>query len=236
MDWVISAGMFLTYVVFLFVFLKPGIQDRYDEGSLFELVKENIYSEANHTVWIVPFFVSIDEGSGGKEVTCKKDFDGWQDDMGIMDVNEGGDYGTLLTNYGNNKKMIIKANLIGNGFVNKFLVLDSNRETYEGGDGCSECEKVDGDCVFGTPEIKRGIYMDVVDLIKEEDYDLVKDRWRFPIGKEFSVYADEGDGYEIISGGEEVNQTDIFVREWNDLFIDKYGNKTGEVAINVRIW
>ena len=251
-DWVISLGIFLTYILFLFIFLKPGIQQEYNEESLFDVLEQNIYSEANYTVKKIPLYINSDSG-GYYKIKCQNDFeDEWdEDNIAIID-NNGGEYqGQSLIFSTTNKK--IRMNVYLKNGLNNFFILNSNKETYEGGIdeckedctgepvSCNECnpsiEQVD--CIFGTKETFEGLHNESLDTIYDNcnaDYENFKKSWNFPMSKEFSLHTKKDLGYEnLCNGGSESNQSNIFVKEFKDILLDKYGNKE-DVLVNMRIW
>jgi len=238
-DWVISVGIFLTYVMFLFIILKPGVEEVYDESALFEIIRENIYAGAEHRINRTPLFLS--EVIGCKRVQCF--YDGWQDGhSGIKDEN-----GAWISNIGGeNADFYVAAG------TNKVFFMDSNRESYDEGGcvcdgGCNiDCgvnpESCETECGLGPTEVKKGLHEGYLGgLIGNCYYDTLKEDWGIPNTMDFAIYADTDgvDGYEYECNAESydnVDKTDVFVREWNDIFIDKSGDRIGEVVINVRIW
>lgn len=137
--------------------------------------------------------------------------------------------------------------------INNFIILHSNKETYEVGiDGCKEdctghpvsCNECNPDlikldCVFGTQETISGLNEENLNSISSRcniDYESLKEKWNFPMNKEFAIYLKKGDSYEnFCNTGNEQNQTNVFVKEFNDFILTKYGNGTG-ATFNIRIW
>lgn len=244
-DWVISLGIFLTYVLFLFIFLKPGIQEEYDQDSLFDILERNIYIEANYSLDTLPIYIDSST-SGYFEFECNNDFhytDDWYGPyMALMDKNGGIFDGQEMSYTINSNK--IKFNVFLQNGLNKFLILHSNRETYS--DSVSVCgeEPCSGgllnlDCIFGTKETFEGLYNEGLLTIYNNcnaNYEIFKGGWNFPMSKEFSLHTKKDTDYEnLCNGGFESNQSNIFVKEFKDILLDKYGDKE-DILVNMRIW
>src|SRR3989344_1622044 len=56
-DWMISLGIFLIYLVVIFIVFKPGIAEEYPEGYLTDIVRENIQKDASWNIIKIPLFV-----------------------------------------------------------------------------------------------------------------------------------------------------------------------------------
>jgi hypothetical protein len=243
-DWVISLGIFLTYILFLFIFLKPGIHKVYQEESLFTLLEQNIYSEANHTLDIIPLYITS-TGPGCFKVECEFPYD-WDKSNTVIvdDNNQEIDYNLI----NGRDKIRFNFNFIDTGAILFFL--HSNVETYNPPAGCIPTGKpAITTCELGTKETKRGLYNKSLQGLsgvnkdiewnckeRENGYETLKEEWNFPLNKEFSLYTKEGMSYKNICNGEnELNQTNVFVNEFKDILLYKYGDKT-DILVNMRIW
>lgn len=235
-DWIISLGIFLTYILFLFIFLKPGIKDVYKEESLFNILENNIYSEANYTLDIVPLYLHSDE-NGCFEVQCDFEAYSWEDNLVIVDSNNQELDVPVVS--GDGDEIIFVVDFTLNKDINSFL-LHSNKDDYGPVTLCEETTPtVPPSCKLGTKEVVEGLDELSLTGISNKcniNYENLKEEWNFPLGKDFSLYEDEGEGYINLCNAEnEQNQTNVFVKEFKDMLIDKYGN-TKDIMINMRIW
>lgn len=56
-DWAISVGLFVVYVLLLFIFLKPGAEPSYSTSSLFKIVEYNLHRDAKYSMEKTPVFI-----------------------------------------------------------------------------------------------------------------------------------------------------------------------------------
>jgi hypothetical protein len=62
-DWAISMGIFLIYVLGLLVFLRPGIQPVLENNLLVSIIQDNLEEEVNVKLKRTPLFINISDNS-----------------------------------------------------------------------------------------------------------------------------------------------------------------------------
>src|SRR3989338_7261681 len=57
-DWALSLGIFLVYILFLFLFIKPGVREIYEEKNLISIAENNFQKSAVSMVERIPIVLS----------------------------------------------------------------------------------------------------------------------------------------------------------------------------------
>ena len=56
-DWVMSIGIFLIYLLALFIIIKPGVREIYSEDTLLSIVENNVKGNIVWTIKETPLFI-----------------------------------------------------------------------------------------------------------------------------------------------------------------------------------
>jgi hypothetical protein len=64
-DWIVAGSIFLIYLGLVFIFFKPGVAEVFDDGSLFEIVQDNLMQETMWEMTKVPIFIKSGPGFQG---------------------------------------------------------------------------------------------------------------------------------------------------------------------------
>lgn len=233
-DWIISAGIFLVYILSLFIFIRPGERPEYDANVLLSIVEEGLKDEIYSNVSLTPVFV---KGANRK----------YEVDFPLE--GSPGNY-NMSTNDGMAVAFSLGVRLRFRAYEDLYWLLYSKGVEFihEPGEDCivgvggSDC--LEDGLVFGITELLVGVDVDEVDMLFSSDYDILKQDWGFPENKEFSFYVVEGVAYdysedEIIKRYQPVEpfqQAQVFVKEWKDWKLDKTTGEREGVIINVKVW
>lgn len=246
-DWAISMGIFLVYLIGLFILLRPGVTPVHKPESLLSILKEKFNEEVVWEVREIPIILQEDcrgEQVGGRwygpeikleisedwkfssVIKPKPEPDGVKWNNGILSCSsEKCEYriekpaGEIGYNvvYYPNKK----------NWGSSDLTLKTKPET-EG-----YCDKV----TLGASISKIGINEEWLAELGKEEYKSVKEEWGFPDDKEFAIYYGE-DEDELIKliGAEETQGVNIFINQFKTQYVGSGGEITIPVIVNLRVW
>lgn len=246
-DWAISMGIFLVYILILFIIIRPGVTPVYDEDVLLDLVEEKFSEEVKWIVKMTPLFVR----------TCKSDEKGEPSSITIEDKSETPWAFTTFNLFENNEERQASEYCIGGRskvtltcggasgdiycpFASKKIFrmyyIQNNPAHVDKLPELRIDLKGESKAELGSSENIEGINSDWLVALRQKGeleggYDAVKDDWKFPGSRDFSISKD---GNKII-GGKPYEQANIFVREWSDWEVKKNGEKV-KVRVNIQIW
>ncbi len=208
-DWAISIGIFLIYVLGLIVFLRPGIQPLLNEDVLIKIVQNNFNNETYLTVGMAPLLINLTNAPTGRySVQINKGFpyDWTKENVSILDQ-----YGSHLPTYIrqstcdiNGCDLIFDAN-VERYTINKFTILHSSAfypnasasslngsliviENYD-----PVLQKGNFTYSIGVNEDIKGVYLPYLDnflksYTNTSSYPNLKKKWKFPDTREFAFY------------------------------------------------
>lgn len=246
-DWAVSLGIFLIYLLSLLIIIRPGFTPLYTGDVLVSIIEDGLDKEVYWNITKVPLFVRMDNVGGNVY------------NINITDFKLKWNETTLFNDedffLADNQRRILNFSLVGNQL--KFTAIESFKEkktyifwlTYSGEGGYENTPFTPGEFVapekytfdYGTAEEIDGISLDrFMDL---GDTDEMKTRWNYPKEKDFAIslintsktaYTLSDIAYNY-SSGDVYEQTDVFVKERKDDVVDKYGNR-GLVTVNIKVW
>ncbi len=252
-DWAISIGIFLIYVLGLFIFLKPGLEPVYKNEILEEIVDGNFFEEVNLIVERKPLYIdNADTGGDDVEVRIESRLPFLitqynENEFTLYDEN----FVELPLDIENNfNGMKFRAN-IKSGKRNIFWLVNSEETSPISLEGMpveiivSPDDEVNPtfDYSFGVTEKIVGIssikLQNFFDYYGDDQlkYGDLKEKWNYPSFKDFAIsYSDEDGLVESYSPEDIPAQTNVFARNVRHFLIDSKGDSIKEVEFNFRIW
>lgn len=211
-DWAISLGLFLVYILTMFMILQPGVQPVYVEEQLLDVVKVGLDEKASFVLAKTPLIIDTSKGvfEGEGDYTIEV--------TGTLPFENGGNKAAVFTEDGEyiDESLIDKESgklsFVGHIVpgVNRFWVYEirypedgQEAYTYDNSFPVPALEpKITDDkgnftYTFGSPEVLRGFDMASLDenvfnhgilCENEEHYTTLKARFNFPENKEFTIY------------------------------------------------
>ncbi|MAG50886.1 hypothetical protein CL621_04605 [archaeon] len=273
LDWVISIGIFLLYILFFFVFITPFYKPDTQEGvNTLDILEDNLRKEVYWNITRMPIFIidcsecvglavedfclpSFPFGNWGQnEIIFTEDFNNPVNINFEINDNCGSD-GTDPGDGHDIDDFTFSYNI---ATINKktFWIIYNEGENYGNGEWSNgDCYNYIGEppiCNFLTYAESGGDYEYFYGLdekifgISESkfsglNYDDIKSKWNFPEGAEFWIEMEYVDGDKGIiepfpfGNKNHYEQADVYVREWGDYILDKYGIKEA-IKINVGVW
>ncbi|MBI2663440.1 hypothetical protein HYX15_02815 [Candidatus Woesearchaeota archaeon] len=247
-DWAISMGLFLIYVLGLIVFLRPGLQPVLENDLLLSVVKNNLEKDVNVKIQKIPLFINISDytkqsppnsGVYKIEVNDPLPFEGQESEFAILD-NENRFVNFDLTG---DKKLRFDGEVVTNK-MNIFWILFFDNNTYNN-QNPTQSVSINNEKNFSysygvTEEIRGFSYNNLLNL--EQNISKLKQNWNFPIDKDFSISLinttnSQYNQTNIIfsyNQKESLQQTDVYVKEWKSWIINEKAELYG-VILNVRV-
>lgn len=244
-DWAISMGIFLVYIIGMFILLRPGITPVYKPEGLLEILENEFSEEVMWEVKEIPIILQED---------CRGELDGERWNGPSIELDHSKDWkfsdainpkptegvkwgnGVLSCSSDTCERRIKKPP--GNEYDVVYyptkkkwgtsdLILDA-RPSTEG-----YCDKV----TLGASTTKVGVNDKWLAGLRSEDYEKLKEDWDFPDDKEFSIYygEDGGDFIKLI-GAEEPLGINVFTKEFKTQYVNQDGGITIPLIINLRAW
>ncbi|MFH0752740.1 MAG: hypothetical protein V1914_04055 [archaeon] len=259
-DWAVSMGIFLVYILSMFILIQPGIQPFYSEDNLFQVVESQLDLDLDYEILRAPIYLDIISGafpaaSSGVYIQTELTDFGLNPDMSDLRF-------VYITPEGQEVEAPF---LVKNGFIlfNSPYPLQSQKiegthtfVIYYSKDKFKQTLVPTLSKLFekkiitpGTIEHLKGINerelkdfatLNCSDL---ESYEELKEAWNFPIGKEFSLYyvTTEKLPYDmnkivyLCNQVRPYDQSDVFVKEWSDWILNINGT-LAPIIFNLQVW
>lgn len=230
-DWVISLGIFIVFILLLLVWIKPGYEPKYEEETLIDVIKNGIENDFTWEVSKTLLEISgCSAATGAFTFTLNEKLPG----LNKLKVLKY-DNGELI---GYKGKLTVEIYKLGD---NDYWII-SSKYPYGENPGTSwegtplTCSSVE----VGEPIVKKGLESDSLSGLSGK-----VNGWGFPNGRQFKIMLDKLDGSEIKcydkSGSVNCDtfqpETNIAVKsaEWRYNILDKDHNYS-PVMINILVW
>ncbi len=265
-DWAISLGIFLVYILSMFMILQPGSQPIYKDEQMMGIVKSGLIADTRFVLTKTPMVIipvpANFSGAAGYTVEI----------TGTFPLEKGGTKAALFSEAGEympNAKIDLEANpkkITFNALMpaetKKFWIYeittpDTLGDAYEYDNSFSQTNdiissaKANFTFMFGSPEVMEGIdiakfalpFPEGVQCTLETYKQPLKNQWSYPLNKDFAVY------YVMESSPQyaETDKIDVCspVKPYDlaQVFVDEWAankldkeGKTSPLRINARIW
>jgi len=237
-DWIISIGIFLVFLMTIFVILKPGIIPEYKNDLLFSIVEENLKNEGRDlitndylgiywTLYKTPLFVNTEE--------CVK-----------IDFPFSG-------NEKFNKVYVKKPDTISPaGSVSGNLLRASESKKYDllhskesfSLVSTQPCTKPDGsdpdildegDYTYGTTESFNGISLTKINNLRSQGYTNLKTKWNYPAIKEFKINVGNTPTDVVGFSGDPPIDVPVYTKSWSDWVLYEDGSRMSK-TVTIMVW
>jgi len=248
-DWIISMGIFLVYILGVVVFIKPGLAPAYSPDELFDVVEGGLIEDVELTVQRLPLYVKFPDELPEEpyyfEIGSGLPFDS---DILSKLVMYNDDLKTKVgADFDLKNKFQFSPSVSSGDEKNYFIIYNPEGPSGVGLGSGGKIRISDQDYEFGIIQNIKGVSQSKITGFKdtncsEVDYDLLKSEWKLPVDKEIEI------NYEFINGlsvsgvmckNENLvvpQQTDIFVVELVKSVLGDVGELEGEAKINVKVW
>ena len=248
-DWAISMGIFLVYLIGLFILLRPGVTPIHKPERLLGILETKFVQNVTYEVREIPLIVKkcIGAAQGAETVY---NIIRVEDEKEYFEFSKWEDFDREQLENKELKCGVTEDNkhppvgLPGETFYLTYYQKFANEKTNELIIECSPFNLGDEDhCVahLGASTTKTGIKNEWLEKLKTINYEDLKKNWDFPEDKDFSIYvsiseADLGKESSKINGAEEPQGINLFIKEFKTQSVDKYGSITIPIIVNLRVW
>ena len=238
-DWVISIGIFLTYIAILMLYVKPGQIPAYKDSDLIQIISNKFEEETTWTIKEVPVYVAnCNTGAGGAgvgpriKVWIEEKSTDWDPQIKLIIDEENSVYEF-------NNKIPYSPKKSDPELIN----LELKKQP-----GSTTCNPEN----IGTPEDLTGINKDncfpgnppnsgCVEKLKnnnEQDYKNLKDDWKIPKQKDFEIVIEnleDNTKEQVTKSPKPPEGVNVFVREYFNQYVNKDGVTT-PIQITIKVW
>nr|MBI4156141.1 hypothetical protein [Candidatus Woesearchaeota archaeon] len=247
-DWAISMGIFIIYIMSLLIFVQPGLEETSDRTILLTILESGFKDYTYHDLEKTPLFINTSSSDGNYKFQIifnnNFPFTGNEEDFTLTDKDNS--QVPFDLNLNANSNMNFDVAIKGNNFKNLFWLLYMQDANYDNLP-VSQDQRIilqesnnQFNYKFGTVETISGINQEKLDLLKQET-DLRK-RFNYPEtnGLMINVIDSASFNYQesdiiYIFKTSDPDEENIFVKDIKDTILLKDGTKK-EVVINFRVW
>lgn len=236
-DLVISVGIFIIYILSIFIFFKPGIQEEYNPTYLNTIIEQSLKKDLYWQVEKMPIFINsflLLGVEGNKKFELEFPFNNWQNNANLYDS----DLNEIGFQFDNPNKLIFET-YIKKGFNKKTFYITHSSEI-------SNPPLLSGTTLttqfiykYGVKENLYGINgQNLTDYLNNIDYNTLKNNWHYPTTKNFQISITNIEGTilsEVNSNISPPKESEVSVLRWNDFILDKSGERT-QVIVNIKTW
>lgn len=248
-DWAISIGIFLVYLIGMFILLRPGITPVYKPDSLLKIIEDQFMNNITWEVKEIPIILDRDCGGSSLWDECAEGNverprifidveEGWNLGSEIEPKDKAKLDGSVLTDL--KDKIIPK----GTYFIKLSPESKGIKELKISISGASPCqchidEQRKVHASLGASTFKEGINNNWLSKLKidypPENYgDDYKKAFGFPTENDFQIL----EGTNVILGSKEepYAQANVFAKQIKTWYLDKDGKLDPSVEIVIRVW
>lgn len=245
-DWAISMGIFLIYLIGLFILLRPGVTPVYKPEGLLQILENKFEEKVMWEVREIPLIVKL----------CKGEAIGEDISFNIIEVEDESKNFVFSKIKDSNEKYISEikcgVNLDGelpiiSGKKVYYFTYHQAEPNKKNSDLNAECNPYDDEehCIIslGASITKEGVNIEWLNKLKpeegkeEEVYTQLKKDWAFPEDKEFSIYYGETEkDLKKLIGAKEPQGVNFFIKQFKTQKVSSSGEITIPLIINIRVW
>jgi len=238
LDWIIGISLFMLYIVFLIVTLKPGIQPLHKGDTLLSIIQDRF---TNATTWnVTKLELNIkDAGCSGSIIYCSLDFPFSYDNSHTKIYNEADNSGALFSISGNLN--IESCEGSGIAFTSaKFKIINSGEISGTG----SSSNSCSGNCcndpiyVYGIPELITGLSENKIEILEADaitDYETLKKDLNYPITNDFIITGKGGAHSFEIKKVDPPQNTNVYVKQFPEFILESTGDRT-PITLTITVW
>ena len=231
-DWMISAGIFIIYVVALFVILKPGVIPIHKQDNLLQFLEQKVEEKTSTIIKELPFKITKCSGQSQREkttLTIKDETRKWSATKVTIEdrVENAVKAGEIQLDCTGQREEYTNKQGIGT-FSSKQLAESPNFIST-----CSPSEEL---CIvtLGISTELTGFDKKKLEEYSAKDYDTLKQEWNYPLEKDFLITI-ESENIQIGNKQEKPDQQSTFVKQVKTNLLDEKGEKT-PITINYQVW
>ena len=256
-DWAISMGLFLLYVVLLFILIKPGAEVEHKPENLFTIIENNFFPETSIIIKEVNFIVDRCIGPGTPpEKNAKITIDSSNNDYRfseLIDTKTGEVFtgsGTNGVNVGNRvsiscgkesdsfREISTQTIFIATSFPKKHIDFDNTDLIPIYSLTCDPEDEKFCKASLGAVNDFTGFSEEYIDNLKRIPYAELSKKWGFPLSKRFKITAIKlrnENTIEISDGTEPQEGVNVFVKEYPGVYLNSVNDREN-MKVRILVW
>ena len=217
-EWVISMGIFLVFIISLFTFLKPGYKQPFASDTLLKILEDNFNNEVYWTIKSTPLIIGGCTDSQTKTVTIEL----CNPDSCPSNTWRFSDDSTTYTKSFTNS---LDDQLIYHPLDSEEVELEIQQSS------CSTTLGITED-IIGISEEK----LDALLSYFPDSIDDLKEKWKYPKSQNFAIKIKKETDINFQEyKTSNIEPLNIYSKEFKAWIIDKNAIKTS-IIINLQIW
>ncbi|MBI2672618.1 hypothetical protein HYX16_06820 [Candidatus Woesearchaeota archaeon] len=254
-DWAISMGLFLLYVVLLFILLKPGAEVEYKPENLFTIIENNFFPEINIVIKEVNLIVDKCKGPGtppqlSTKITLESTSNDYRfseliDKTNNRDVSNDKGIGIgskININCGKEENdfhdILSRTNFIATSYPEKHIDFSNPDLIPTYSVTCNPDDKEFCMANLGTVNDFFGFSEEYIEDLKKIPYADLSKMWGFPLSKRFKITTTKlrnGNKIEISDGTEPPAGVNVFAKEYQGVYLNS-ANARENVKVRIIVW
>ncbi len=261
-DWAISVGIFVIYILLLFIFLRPGTEPAYSQDKLLDIVESNLDTDGKYSIEMTPLFIRPVVGNFPEANPSKGQYQVQisDTDLPFTDKDDKSFSLQLVNHTELGFKMDLKNNPRGDsirfnstfeGYDKNytFILIYSSEYLYsrslpklQGNDKemlltNDLSNSVNFTYDFGVKEVVKGFSPDKLQSLSD-DYSSIKSSWKFPSDMDFSLIVTDMENGRVLKSVNNVAaplNINVFANTYLDWLLAPNATVT-PVNITVKVW
>ncbi|MDD5650987.1 MAG: hypothetical protein PHF86_11315 [Candidatus Nanoarchaeia archaeon] len=233
-DWIIGISIFLLYIVFVIITLKPGVQPLNEGTVLLNMIQDNFISDVSWSITKIPLKVNICPSSGITGIKIPFPFsDLSSNKLNVIDKSTGNIVSSDLD--GTNLFISTSETASVEKSYDLFLSSESFFNEYSNSQNNYCLPTI---YIYGVSETLTGISEDKLNVLKTKassSYEQLKTDWKhYPTTSDFSITINDGSEEKIIDKNPPEN-TNVYVRQLVEFILNSKGEKV-PVTVTIKAW
>lgn len=233
LDWIIGITLFMFYVLFIIVTLKPGVQPLHKGDTLLLMVQDNFISNVTWDITKVPIFVKphcVNEETPYASFNFPEEFSDW-DNSNTKLYNKLNNQGVDFSIQGN----LIAYFGISGADKKEYFLLHSNdpdfiiRTDRHSLSSCSEGVEF----IYGIPETLKGLSIKKISYLQTEyNYNKLKTDWNYPETNDFNITINiNNEKHEISGKRAPPGNANVYVKQFTEFILGDKGEQIPATVI-----
>ena len=233
-DWVISFGVFVIFVLLLFIWFGPSLTTEFSDEYLGEIASQGFKDASYHEVYNYPIFFEVgsDFNNGRIEINGMESLG--INDENISLIDDSGNVINGLRIVGDVLKFQTSVSFPGIYSYNMYISDYFNNAHTPGSGGF-----VAHNATLGVGERLYGFSSKRFEDLSLLDYVDFKDELNYPSNRDVSVYVYDSLDFSTIlydyNVSEPTENDNVYVVSWSDLLINETGGME-HITVLVKTW
>ena len=233
-DWVISFGIFVIFVLLLFIWFGPSLTTEFSDEYLGEIAVEGFKDASYHEVYNYPIFFEVANEVHDCEINVKG-----MSGLGINIENifliDNNDSEVSNVTIHNDNLIFLTSVNPGSVYEYNMYVSDYFNNTHPPANGSS----VEYNATLGVGERLYGFSEKRFNDLSSLDYSDFKAELKYPLNRDASVYVYDSVDFSTLLFNYNVSEPtaddNVYVVSWSDVLINESGG-IEQITVLIKTW